>query len=146
MEHPLVSYLVRARHATPYGQRVWPDGRAEAYRTSRRVRDESGSYHTEQLPPDWYPLTTLSVPQLDAIKDALEAANVYKMPKNIDTVDPTVSDSASAEWQVSTSDGLKTITVAQWGPLADAARPLMDVLNRMAEIINFALTGSPDVP
>jgi hypothetical protein len=77
---------------------------------------------------------------------AIETANVADIPEDIPRVVKGRSTVSSAEWKVSTPDGLKEIRVAQWGPVDEAAKPLMELMLRMGTIVNLAAGGLEGVP
>lgn len=137
----LLSYTITEPRVDPIGQRVWDDGRAEMYRTSRRVKGPDGVHRTERLDPGWYQAATLSAAQLAAVREAIEAADIAAIPEEVTTFDEGYSASSSAEWQIQTPAGLKYIRVTQWGPLDEAALPLMDLLLRVSTLINLAIAG-----
>lgn len=143
----LVSYFIRGRRAAPIGQRIWENGVAETYQTTRRVKGEDGVHRTVSVPPGWYQVATLSDTQLDAVRSAIVDAGVGDLPADISTVNPRFSDTSSAEWKLGAPGRRKKIKVAQWGPsLDEAAKPLMQLMMRMGRIVNFAAAGLKDVP
>jgi hypothetical protein len=146
MAELLVSFIIRSRRTSPTGQRVWEDGLAEGYWTSRLEKGDDGVYRPQPVPPGWYELVRLSSAQLEAVQEAIDAADVSSMPAHIDTVAEGQSDSSWAEWQIQTDDGLKSVRVAQWGPLDERAAPLMDLLMQITNTVNAALAGSADAP
>jgi len=146
MAELLVSFIIRSRRTSPTGQRIWEDGLAEGYWTSRLEKGDDGAYRPQPVPPGWYELVKLNSAQLEAVKGAIDAADVSSMPAHIDSVAEGQSDPSWAEWQIQTDDGLKTVRVAQWGPLDERAEPLMDLLLQITNTVNAALAGSRDAP
>ena len=145
MPELLVSFVIRSRRTAPTGQRVWEGGLVEGYWTSRLEKGDDGVYRPQPVPPGWYELVKLSSAQLEAVKGAIDEADISAIPTDIDTVVEERSDPSWAEWQILMDDGLKTIRVAQWGPLDEQAKPLMDLLMRITNIVNAALAGLGDV-
>lgn len=146
MAEIVVSYRVTRSGGKPYGQRVWDDGRVENFRTDRRVKGQDGVVRTESLPPDWYPITTLSAVQVQAVQKVVESAQLADLPSRLDAkVDPDL-EAEQAEWQVQTNDGLKTIEVEFWNPAEGQQKRLLEVLQKMGEIVLKAQSGSEDAP
>jgi hypothetical protein len=146
MRKLLLSYMIFPSIAAPFGQRVWDDGVAEIFQTSERFKDVDGEHRTRAVAPDWYQVATLNEDQLVAIREAVQAVAPETIPADIPTIDPDFSDTSSAVWQVSVSDGLKEIRVAQWGPLDPAAKPLNELVKRMGMIVAVATAGMDYVP
>lgn len=146
MPELLVSYFIKKERAAPVGQRVWDDGLVESYQTWQPVMGADGDYDIEPTTPAWSRLASLSEAQLEAVREAIEAANVADIPEDIPRVVRGRSTISSAEWKVSTPDGLKEIHVAQWGPLDEAAGPLMKLMVRVGMIVNLAAGGLEGVP
>ncbi len=143
----LISYFIQGRRTAPFGQRIWESGAAETFQTTRRVKGEDGEHRTVSVPPDWYPVATLSEAQLEALRQAIAEAHVGEIPADISTVDPGYSDVSSAEWRVAGPAGLREIRVAQWGRgLDDAARPLLGLVNKMGMLVAMAAAGLEGVP
>ena len=146
MPNLLVSYTITQRLAPPFGQRVWDNGLAETYQTSRRFKDVDGVHRTMPVTPAWYRVASLGEAQLEALRAAIAAVNPAEIPEEIATVVPGLRDISAAEWQVDTPAGLKQIRVAQWGPLDPAAEPLMGLVDRMGAIVAVAAAGLEIVP
>jgi hypothetical protein len=143
----LISYFIQGRRTAPFGQRIWESGAAETFQTTRRVKGEDGEHRTVSVPPDWYPVATLSEAQLEALRQAIAEAHVGEIPADISTVDPGHTDVSSAEWRVAGPAGLREIHVAQWGRgLDDAARPLLGLVNKMGMLVAMAAAGLEGVP
>jgi hypothetical protein len=146
MPNLLVSFYITQQRTDPFGQRVWDDGLAENYRTSRRGKGEDGIFRTVPVPPDWYRVASLNPTQVGAVSEAIDAAAVDQIPAEITAVEEGSDDISSAVWEIRTPEGVRTIRVAQWGPLDPAAKPLMDLLMRMTTVVNLAAAGLDSVP
>jgi hypothetical protein len=146
MPELLVSYSIKKERAAPVGQRVWDNGLVESYQTWRPVMGADGEYDLEPTAPGWSRLASLSEAQLEAVRQAVEAANVADIPEDIPRVVRGRSTVSSAEWKVRAPDGLKEIRVAPWGPLDEAAGPLMELMLRVGMIVNLAAGGLEGVP
>lgn len=146
MPNLLVSYIITQVRQAPVGQRIWDSGLAENYQSWDLVLGPDGEFETIPVTPGWNEIASLNQAQLDAVREAIKAANVAEIPSEILTVVKKRSTISSAEWQVATADGIKVIRVAQWGPLDDAAKPLMDLMIRMGMIANTAAAGLESVP
>lgn len=142
MAELLVSYHMQGHNSEPYGIRVWEDGRAESFRTSRRVKDSSGQHVTERLPPDWYPLAELGEGALAEIQTAVENAHFEDMPAIIPAEQSLSSDYTQSEWHALTEDGPKAVVVERWAPLPEAAQPLAELIAQLTKIINKAMPSN----
>ena len=146
MPNLLVSYIIRQVRQAPVGQRIWDSGLAENHQSFELALGPDGSLNTVPVTPGWKEIATLNTAQLDAVREAIRAANVAEIPPEISRVVKRRTTISSAEWQVATADGIKVIRVAQWGPLDDAAKPLMDLMIRIGMIANTAAAGLETVP
>ena len=146
MPNLLVSYIIRQVRQAPVGQRIWDSGLAENHKSFELVLGPDGSFNTVLVTPGWKEIATLNKAQLDAVREAISAANVAEIPSEISRVVKRRTTISSAEWQIATADGIKVIRVAQWGPLDDAAKPLMDLMIRVGMIANTAAAGLESVP
>ena len=146
MPNLLVSYIIRQVRQAPVGQRIWDSGLAENHQSFELALGPDGSLNTVPVTPGWKEIATLNKAQLDAVREAIKAANVAEIPPEISRVVKRRTTISSAEWQVATADGIKVIRVAQWGPLDDAAKPLMDLMIRIGMIANTAAAGLETVP
>jgi hypothetical protein len=139
MSELIVSYLVQSQHGKPHGQRIFADGKAEDYRVTRLVRAADGSYQDEQVTPGWYPVTDLNEAQIEAVKQAVEASGLPRLPSEISGKDSGSTAKREAEWQVTTDDGIRTIHVAPWPPGGDTGQALFTLTQRLNEIVREAL-------
>jgi hypothetical protein len=132
----VVSYLVRNRTGSPFGHRIWSDGTAEGYQTSKPVRKADGTFEYQAVHPDFYPEARLSSQQVETIRSAVNAAGLPALPDNVRSRGTTNTDSGSAEWQIPGSSGVRTIQVAPWPPANDEPTfALMNLIHRIGETI-----------
>jgi hypothetical protein len=113
-------------HRSPWAIRFYQDGRVDEY-SDQTVRFENDQIVTHEQPPEWRPLTHLSVDELDALKDAIRQSGILALPKQVGNPEQ-VMDGAVAEWyarlgerenrlsawepQASEHPGLKELSVA----------------------------------
>ena len=139
MSELIVSYLIRIHQSAPYGFRVYADGQVDSYQSSRYVKAADGSITTEALTPDWYPLTSLDGSQVQHAKRLVIESGAAQMPAGLnDSRQPGTSDRSSAEWQIGTQDGIKTIAVPEWVPDSPRGKALLDLEGQISDIIHAA--------
>lgn len=139
MSELVVSYLIRNQHSAPYGFRVYENGQVEAYQSARFVKSTAGDIRQEEIKPDWYALKTLGEGDLKAVKRVIREAGLTTMPDEIDDAgEDNTSDTSSAEWQVGTENGVRTINVHHWVPASARGDVLLDLESEITDIINDA--------
>lgn len=132
----IVSYLVRSPTGTPFGHRVWSDGKAEVYQTSEPKRQPDGSIEYEAVHPDFYPVAQLNAQYVEAIRSAVNTSGLSALPNNVRTRGTGNTDSGSAEWQFQDGGRVRTIQVAPWPPANDEPTvALMTLIHRIGETI-----------
>ncbi|MEQ8677012.1 MAG: hypothetical protein RLP44_14850 [Aggregatilineales bacterium] len=139
MSELIVSYLIRRHQGTAHGFRVYADGQVESYQSSRYVKAADGSITTESLTPDWYPLTSLDGSQVQHAKRLVIESGAPQMPTDLnESRQPDTSKRSSAEWQIGTQDGIKTIIVPEWVPDSPHGKALVELESQINEIIHAA--------
>jgi hypothetical protein len=70
---------------------------------------------------------------------AVEDSGLVRLPaKGDDAGQPNTSDSASAEWQVGTAGGVKSIYVTHWVPDSAQGDTLLELESQISDIIHDA--------
>ncbi|MBZ0303863.1 MAG: hypothetical protein K8J31_29265 [Anaerolineae bacterium] len=141
MAELLVSYVVKSHHGKPYGQRIFVDGQAEAYRVSKLVKGDDGSYKDEPVSPGWYPAVRLNADQVKTIEQAVAASGLRDLPSQVQGDTKRSTANREAQWEVMTADGIKTIAIVPWPPGGDTGQALFDLSRRLGEIVNEALSS-----
>jgi hypothetical protein len=141
MPELIVSYLVTSQHGSPYGQRIYDDGQAEDYRVSKMIKTADGSYQDQRVTPGWYPVVKLGAAQVKAVQQAVEASGLPEMPARITGDTSRSTANRSAELQVMTAEGIKTIQVAPWLPGGEYGQALFELTKALGEIVNKALSA-----
>jgi hypothetical protein len=137
MAERIVGFQVTVQHGDPYGLRIDADGQAEDYRVSKMVKGADGTYKDQPVTPGWYPVIKLSEAQVKAVKQAVDASGLRKMPAKISGDTQTTSASSDAQWWV----GDKTIKVAPWPPGGEYGQALFQLSSTLSEIVNKALAS-----
>jgi hypothetical protein len=144
----IVSYYIESPVATPHGQRIWDDGKVENFRTSKYVKGSDGKYHDEPVVPDWYEVAILSQSQVDAVRQAVADSNLDQLPLRL-AASGKSSDlyPEAATWQfMSEDDGQKTVEIEDWSPVGPTQGPLLQLVQRLGEIVSVAQSGSTTAP
>ena len=144
MAQILVSYLMNSRRSTPYGLRIWDDGRVESFDTSHETVDARGRVKTEAVQPGWYELGELNISQLDEIRKAVDAVNFDAMPRIIKTDDTLHADPTVSEWIAKTATGQVNVKVPQWAPLPPGAEPLAKLVTTITHIVSEGADDDDD--
>lgn len=139
MSDLIISYFVESMRSTPYGQRIWSDGRVENFFAKRTPPGEASHG------PDWHPVTQLSEVQVQAMQQSIAAADLNSLLDVKMDSDQTATGE-SAEWQILLDDELETIKLPIWSPGTPQQRPLMVLLERMGEIVIAAQSGKQTAP
>lgn len=144
MAQILVSYFMNSRRSTPYGLRIWDDGRIESFDTSHETVDARGKIKTEAVTPGWYPLGEMSIDQLDEVRKAVDAVNFAAMPSVIKTEDTLHADPTVSEWVAKTPQGQVNVKVPQWAPLPPGAEPLAKLVTIITNIVSEGADDDDD--
>jgi hypothetical protein len=147
MAQIVVSYYVETLRGSAFGQRVWDNGLVENYLGTRVIKSSDGSHQQVQVTPGWYAIAQLSGAQVSAVRHAAERAHLPELPEHI-APDAALNEHTgqSAQWQVLTEAGLKTITIEHWAPVGEVQGALRALIERMGQIVITAQSGSEAVP